>query len=119
MKLHIEPLTVDRMLSEPVYRSILHEGFSIKYGKFISETLGVKSAVLFSYRLEGKNSSEKVRFSYALYGRKSGEGFAKQIGAEEIGKGAILVPSEKSDTLREFFNSWSVKTRERRIWIFG
>lgn len=117
IKLHIEPLIVDRMLSEPVYLSILHEGFSIRYGKKVSHLMGLKAAVIFSYSLEGKTSSEKVRFSYALYGRKPGEGFAKAIGAEDVGRGALMVPVSKAEAAKEFFGVWSVKFRERRVWI--
>ncbi len=113
---HIEPLTIDRMLSEPVFRSILHEGYSIREGKKVSQLMGIRPAVVFSYSLEGKTPSEKVRFSYALYGRKPGEGFAKQMGGEEMGRGALLVPVEKSEQAKEFFGTWSVKFRERRIW---
>lgn len=119
IKLHIEPLVVDKMFSEPVYKSILHEGFSVRNGKRVSELMGVKPFVIFSYSLEGKTPSEKVRFSYALYGRQKGEGFAKEIGGEEMGRGVILIPVEKSDAVKEFFGTWSVKFRERRVWIFG
>jgi predicted nucleotidyltransferase len=117
IRLHIEPLTVDGMLSEPVYASILHEGFSIRHGRNVSQLMGLISATLFSYSLEGKTSSEKVRFSYALYGRKAGEGFAKTIGAEEVGRGALMVPIGKAEAAKEFFETWSVKFSERRIWL--
>jgi hypothetical protein len=97
--------------------SILHEGFSVRHGKGISGMMGTKPCMLFLYGLEGKSASDKVRFSYALYGRKKGEGFSSTMGGEEIGKGALLVPAGKSEAAKEFFYTWAVNAQERRVWV--
>lgn len=119
INLHTEPIIIDNLHSQKVYVSILHEGFSIKNMKYISEMLNFKSFMLIKYNLKDKKASDKVRFSYALYGRKKGEGVLKSIGGKEAGRGSILVPVEKHEIIKEFLKQWNVKYSEQRITVFG
>lgn len=116
--IHAEPITVDNVFMEPVYTSIIHEGFSIKFMKFIRDMLNFKSYVLFTYNLEKKKQSEKVRFSYALYGRKKGEGLLAALKGKVIGKSSMLVPVEKQEAIKPFFREWGVTYKEQKVSIF-
>ncbi len=116
--LHAEPIVVDNIFREKVYASVIHEGFSIKEMKLIRDMLNFKSYVLFTYKLEDKKPSEKVRLSYALYGRKKGEGLLKSLKGEVIGRSSILVPTEKQEIMRNFFKEWKVEYNEQRVSIF-
>ena len=118
IKLHIEPIVIDDIYTQKVYVSLLHEGFSIKHNKFLNELIGFKSLMLITYNLTNKSSSDKVRFSYALYGRKKGEGLLKSLKGKEVGKGAILVPVDKQEIIREFFKQWDVHIKEERVVTF-
>lgn len=116
--LHAEPIVVDNIFREKVYASVIHEGFSIKEMKFIRDMMGFRSYMLFTYNLENKKPSDKVRFSYALYGRKKGEGLLKNLKGEIIGKSSILVPVEKQEVMRNFFKNWNIEYKEQRVSIF-
>jgi len=118
MELHIEPIVVDSLHKEAVYSSLLHEGFSIKNMEFLNKMLGFKSYMLTTYSLKDKKKSDKVRFSYALYGRKKGEGFLKEVDGKEIGKGSVLIPTDRQELSKEFFKLWNVKYSEYRVAIF-
>jgi len=118
LKLHIEPIIIDDLFNQKIYISILHEGFSIKNMKLISEILKFEPDLLITYSLKDKKASDKVRFSYALYGRKKGEGFLKDIKGKEVSKGSILVPIDKQELVREFFRQWNISFNEQRISIF-
>lgn len=117
--IHMEPIIIDTLHSQKVYASILHEGFSIKNMKHLSEMLGFKSFILITYNLKDKKSSDKVRFSYALYGRKKGEGVLKSLNGEEVGRGSILVPVEKYEIIKEFLKQWDVKYSKERVTLFS
>lgn len=117
LNLHVESMVIDDIYREKIYSTILHEGFSIKNGKFIAEMLGFVSYTLITYLLKDKTASEKVKFSYALYGREKGTGFLSSIGGEEIGKGAIIVPIQKEELAKEFFDQWKVSIKTQRIII--
>lgn len=69
--------------------------------------------------LSNKSASEKVRFSYALYGRKKGEGLLKSLKGPEVGKGAVLIPIIKQEEARTFFNQWDVEFKEKRIAVLS
>lgn len=118
LNLHTEPIIINNLHKEPVYKSILHEGFSIRTMQFLHDMLNFKSFLLITYNLKDKNASNKVRFSYALYGRKKGEGILKSLNGRGIGKGSILVPIRKQGIIKEFFEQWNVKYKEQRVSIF-
>lgn len=117
--LHIEPVVVDQLYNQKVYPFLLHEGFSLKNMKFLHDMLGFEPFVLITYNLETKTSSEKVRFSYALYGRKEGDGVLKKLKGRVVGKGSFLIPIKQQATIKSFFEQWNTRYTEQRIFIFG
>lgn len=117
LNLHAESIIADDLHKEKIYSSVLHEGFSIRNNKFISELLGFEAYSLVTYSLRDRPVSEKVRFSYALYGRKKGTGFLASVEGKEIGKAAIIVPVSKEELAKEFFNQWKISFKMQRIMI--
>lgn len=118
LALHIEPCTVDNFYNKQIFVTLLHEGFSIANNDFLSSALKFKSYFLVTYSLGNKKPSEKVRFSYALYGRKKGEGLLKTLEGKELGKSAVLVPVKKEQEMKDFFGYWDVNFGSRRICVF-
>ncbi len=104
---------------EPIWRAIFHEGYSVLRNSPISELLGMRSVVIFSYSLEGLSASEKVRLTYTLKGRKSGEGLVEKYGGVYLGRGVIMVPVEHSDSFREVFDLWNVKYDEKTCFTLS
>ncbi len=119
LELHTEPIVVDHMFDQKVYPLLLHEGFSIRCSEFIHKKLNLQPLVLITYQLEDKNASDKVRFSYALYGRNKGEGMLSKIKGKVVGKGSILIPIAHQETIKPFFKQWNVAYKEQRVFIFG
>ena len=45
-----------------LWLTLLREGYSVKYGKYLHELYQVQPSVLYSYSLQGLNASQKVMF---------------------------------------------------------
>ena len=116
--LHVEPIIIDFIYNQDVSPYLLHEGFSIRNMKFIRDLIKFRSYIMATYSLKNMKQSDKVRFSYALYGREKNQGFLNEIKGKEIGKGSILVPVEKQDLLKKFFEQWRIEYKEQRVSIF-
>lgn len=119
LDLHTEPIIVDYMFDPKVYPLLLHEGFSIRCSEFIHKKLNLQPLVLITYLLESKSASDKVRFSYALYGRNKGEGLLGKISGRTVGKGSILIPISQQEVIRAFFKQWEVEYQEQRVFLFS
>ena len=119
LNLHVEPIIIDSMFDQKVYPLLLHEGFSINCSEFIHKKLNLRPFTLITYLLESKKASDKVRFSYALYGRNKGEGMLNKINGKVLGKGSILVPIKQQESIRAFFRQWEVEYQEQRVFVFS
>lgn len=113
---HIEPLFVDSMLSESIFLTVLHEGFSIKEGKNVSDLLNIESYSIFSYNLKSLSKIDKVRFAQALYGRKK-DGLLYQEKGVSLGSGSFMIPISKEEIFKEFFKKWKVKFERKKAFV--
>lgn len=116
---HCEPIIADDLHKSRLYRTLIQEGLSVRHNKKLSELLGLDSYAIINYALDNKSRSEKVVFSYALYGRKPGEGLLKEIKGISIGKGSVLVPVSHLEEMRSFLLHWKVSCTERNALIFN
>lgn len=114
--LHMEPLFLDTMFDESIFLTVLHEGFSIKENKFVSEIMNLKSYVIFSYGLENLSKIDKVRFAQALYGR-NGKGLLSEFGGVSLGSGSFMVDVSKEELFKEFFKKWKVIYTRKRAFV--
>lgn len=119
LAVHIEPLIVDDILQSEAYRNIIHEGFSINHMKSVQSLLHFDSFLLLRYNLKNKTPSEKVMFSYALFGREKGKGVLGELKGMELGKGSIAVPVKKEVDILSFFKQWNVDIRKQRILLLS
>lgn len=113
---HIELLFVDSMFGESLFLSILHEGFSIKENKLLSEVLKIKSCSIFSYSLENLSKVDKVRFAQALYGRKK-DGLIYSEKGVSLGHGSFMVDVAKEEIFKDFFHTWKIKYARKRAFV--
>ena len=88
--------------------SILHEGFSLLFGKPIAELYHLASFFLFRYDLRGKSPSQRMGFYYALYGR-NGPGVLQRTKSKKFSSETLLTPTENSDVVREFLEFQKVE----------
>ena len=106
---HVEHLTLSELYKEPLWQTILHEGYSLNQGKFMHEILGFRSNVLFTYNLENLSPVKKSMFSHAMFGRDGASGILGQSKGRVLGRGAIMAPVEGSERVREFLETWGVE----------
>jgi len=97
-------------------QGILIEGYSLLYNTPFSKRLGFKGYALFTYGLKNLDHNEKTKFTYALIGRKS-QGIIKQLSAEPLGKGAIIIPIENSLIFEDFLQKWKINYNKKNILI--
>ncbi|MBU2561914.1 MAG: nucleotidyltransferase domain-containing protein [Nanoarchaeota archaeon] len=117
-KFHINVLTSGSFLAgNPLAKTLLNEGYSIKKGRMLSAVLGFQNKSLFIYTLKHFSPSGRVKFHYLLKGRYGSEGILKEAEGEFLGTGSILVPTSKEDLLKEVFDKWGVKYRIERMLI--
>lgn len=96
--------------------AILSEGFSLKRKKFVSESFGYKSFILFNYSLKNLNNSKRMQFYYSLYGRNQ-TGILEKNKSYKFSDAVIISPIENSDVIKSFFEKWKIKYIEFPIII--
>lgn len=99
-----------------LWKTLLHEGFSIKKQQYIAELFEMKSFFLFIYKLQNLSITKKQIFSHALRGTKTNEGILKLCQGEKIGRNVVLVPEEKEEEMRAFLETWNVEYSIKRVW---
>jgi predicted nucleotidyltransferase len=115
---HISKTSYKNIVNDPVlWKTLLHEGFSIKSNKSLSEALNIQSFFLYTYMLTNLSLTKKQIFSHALYGTKQRKGFLKECSGEKLGKASLIVPQKKAEEMRAFFETWNVRYKIRRVWI--
>jgi len=99
-------------------RAIINTGI-ILYSKYKSKVEKVNSYTLFSFENIKPNKKRIVIFR-KLFGfkvkGKSYPGLVDKINAIKIGKGALLVPIEKVNELRRYFQDKKVKVKLYDLW---
>ena len=115
-KFHISIMTISEFFSStPLSKTLIFEGISVKNKKPFS--FGFSQNSLFIYSLKKLSPSERVRFHYTLKGRYGSEGVLKKVEGNFIGKGAIIVPSEKEEELKETFENWKIDYSVKKILL--
>ena len=114
--LHIEPLEIDKLFESKIFFPFLHEGFSIKYSKPLSQVIGYSACSLFKFSLERLKNIEKVRFAQTVYGRKN-DGLLQRERGTSLGKGAFMVPIDKEELFREVLVKFKVDFIVKRIFV--
>lgn len=115
--LHLSLLSIESFPEKTLWQSLVREGYSLTKERKWSEMLGYESKALYWYELKKLDQSEKVRFYYALKGRKAGGGILEELEGKHLGKGVITVPLEGDDEMREFFLDWEVPFHRREILV--
>lgn len=90
-------------------QAIIAESFLLKRKRFLSDILGFKSYYLFTYSLKNLSVSKKMLFNYALKGRRGRPGLLKENKVRVIGLASILVPIEKAEFFKDFFEKYEVR----------
>lgn len=116
MEVHITKTKYKNLFEDvSLWKTLLHEGFSVKKQKYLAELFEMQAFFLFTYSLQNLIITKKQIFSHALQGTKTNEGILKLCKGEKIGRNAILVPEEKAEELRAFLETWNVIYSIKRV----
>lgn len=115
LKMQFELLPIDKILKEPLFLTLLHEGVSCKNKKPFAEMLKTKSIMLVTYTLGNLNKSQKTLFGYALRGRTNSKGVLDKLGGETVGRSGFIIPVNNFEKIKELLNCWDVKFAVRRL----
>lgn len=91
--------------------ALLSEGYSLINKVFLSEGLGYKNMVLFTYKLEGKTKSDRMRFYHSLHGRTT-KGMLYTLKAIKYADTVLLCPVQHRDEMRSYLESWKIEFTE-------
>lgn len=86
-----------------------------KYTKKILSANKEPNTALIIYKTNKLSSSKMVRFYYALKGRDGKSGMMKQINAEQLARGALLISIKNLPELKSFFELWSVPVEVKEV----
>ncbi len=109
---HMVHTSLDGLLSEPLWLTLITEGVSVLKDKPIAEILGLSGAMVFTYSLRSlATPSEKMKFCNAVRGRG---GLLKKMGATALGRGCVMVPMERSEEFRSVLEQWKLDYSARQ-----
>ena len=97
-------------------QGIFTEGYSLIDNLSFSSRIGFRGYALFTYSLKSLSHNNKTKFTYSLIGR-NGKGMIEKTNAVPLGKGAIIVPIEKSIMFEDFLNLWKVNYKMKKALI--
>ncbi|MDI6889078.1 MAG: nucleotidyltransferase domain-containing protein [Methanocellales archaeon] len=115
--LHVEYIALENLFKEPVFLSLIHEGYSIREDRPIRDMLNTESCMLVTYNLKNLDQSEKTLFNFAMKGRGDKRGIFQEVGAKAVGRGSVLVPIDKFERFREFLDYWEIDYMAKRVMI--
>lgn len=115
------PVDIKGILWEELFRpeffaraGILLEGFSIFENKLFSSKLGFEGCTLFTYSLQNKSHTEKIKFNYVLRGRNR-EGIIKKLEGYHKGPGVILIPIKNSVEFEDVLKMHAVEYSKKNV----
>lgn len=95
---------------------ILLTGINLFENKAFSSKLGFEGYTLFTYSLQNKTHTEKIKFNYILRGRKR-EGIIKKLEGHHQGPGVILIPIKNSLEFEEVLRMHAVEYNKKNMLV--
>lgn len=92
-----------------IITTLLREGYSLKYKKYLAESLRFENKVLFYYTLEGLNPSEKVRAVNFLRGDK---GIIQENKGVWLANQVFTIPIESENLIEKFLINSKIKFKK-------
>lgn len=73
--------------------------------------------LLLQYSTSHLNSTEKVKFYYALKGRDGKSGILKQLNVEQLAKSVLLAEHHHHEDLQGFFKYWECPITVKKVFV--
>lgn len=111
--IHAETVSINEIFSEPVWKSLLSEGFSVRKNRMLRDLMGLNSGILYRYDLRSLNRSQKTMFNRAY------TGMIHLAKGNQFSPGAAIIPIESECKFDDFLKAWAgVKSTKMRILSF-
>ncbi|MEK6816340.1 MAG: nucleotidyltransferase domain-containing protein, partial [Nanoarchaeota archaeon] len=86
---------------QPIWLTLIKEGFSVRKGEFIYGMYNIKPSVLYKYSLGKLSNVQKVKFERGI------KSVLKDKGAF-LTRSVVLVPIDLKNEMMEFLKSWDI-----------
>lgn len=108
--IHMEMFLFKEIFTEPVWKSLLSEGFSIRKNNYLRDLMDIKSGVLYQYSLKKMNRSEKTMFNRAFTQE------LKTTKGTPVSAGSAIILIEQEKEFDEFLDCWpKCQKKKQRI----
>lgn len=78
--------------------------------------LGLKRAVLLTYKLDGLDQRNKAKLMYRLYGKGGKAGLVERLGGIKVAEGCLLVPEEEAPSVRRVLAEGGARVEEISLY---
>ncbi len=96
---------------------IFLEGISLFDGKTLASKIGFEGYSLYTYSLQDKSHTDKVKFNYLLSGREKAKGIIATLQGFHVGPGSILMPLKHSEEFDSIFKRHHITFQKRNVLI--
>ncbi len=107
INVHLDFIEVDDLYSNPLFLSLINEGYSIKYDGFIRDILNIKPMRVFVYDLKHLDKSKKTLFGMAL------KKCLIKIKGEKMSNSVVLIPLQQTSYFEDFLEAWGMKYKTK------
>lgn len=107
---HISLLSPEDFFVQPpsLITTLLREGYSLKYRKFLAERYQFLGRVLFIYEVASLNPSLKVKIVTTLRGKKNNKGMVDELGGVWLANQVFQAPLMSTHLFEQFFLNFHV-----------
>ncbi len=100
-----------------IANTILREGFSLRKNAFFSEGLKFKNKVLFTYKLNDKKPSEKVKIVNILHGKNKERGIVEEYEGKWLANQVFITPVTAEHIIESLLINLKMKFSKSYILI--
>lgn len=112
-KIHLQVVNAADMSKEPIFLTLIKEGYSVREEKFLRDLYDITPEVLYKYSLKDFTSVQKVQFDRGL------KTVLAECEGEKLGRTVALVPLDASSAFEEFLKTWKLEFEKRRFELLG
>jgi len=117
---HVIPKSLDEFFkTEPtLFEEIRSHGkvLFLRYPLSMPMLLGLKRAVLLTYKLEGLDQRNKAKLMYRLYGKGGKAGLVERLGGTRVAEGCLLVSEEEAPSVRRVLAEGRARVEEISLY---
>lgn len=112
-KVHLQIVNVENVTREPVFLTLIKEGYSVRDEKFLSDIYEISPVILYKYDLKSLTGVQKVQFERGM------KRILEECGGKKLVRTVVLVPSAFSSRFEDFLKTWKMEFQTGRFELIG